>query len=502
MATAATVACALGAERQGARAEAEAEQLHAEAALLLALLNRQDGWGTRRMPKHQHARLLDVAVRLGVDARAREPVHVSLTLRPRENEHDGEEERFGALQRPLPPPGLQRHDASPYRSHLLQRYQTKLQRDAASHFLRLSQRSLRERRMQLAGRVWARLLAARAWRELSRDATIRALWQKGLPPAARGAVWPLAIGNALNITGALYEVVKQRAWEVLEAHGTPPPAPATSPLSARSPNRDALPTPALPPPASPYALAGDSPPSWLRGREASIRLLLIDAPRTHLGEGRSLFAAGAPLHEALLSVLGAYAFYRPDVGYVQGMSYLAGMLLLYCRDEATAFLSLANLLNRAPYPALLRMESSLLGRKLELFERALNEQLPVLAAHLSELGCTPDLYLVDWLFTLFAKSHSLEVAGRVWDCFLLEGEAFVLRTALATLRLLSDEILACGELGAVLRILKRSTRSLSEQELFDMVQATPISASVAQMAELASVEYFTPRVVGAASPFS
>ena len=106
------------------------------------------------------------------------------------------------------------------------------------------------------------------------------------------------------------------------------------------------------------------------------------------------------------------------------------------------------------------------------------------------------------LFTLFAKSHSLEVAGRVWDCFLLEGEAFVLRTALATLRLLSDEILACGELGAVLRILKRSTRSLSEQELFDMVQATPISASVAQMAELASVEYFTPRVVGAASPFS
>ncbi|XRB21580.1 TBC1 domain family protein [Pseudoscourfieldia marina] len=415
-----------------------------------------------------------------------------------------------------------------YRSSLVLRYQTKLNRDAARHFMRVSQRNLRERRMELAGRVWARLLFARPFRELAADATVRALWRKGLPPAARGAVWPLAVGNALNITGTLYEVVKQRAWEVLQEHGTPLPASATSPRDVRSVSAVSCPSPgdtardaaaavaataasdgsdeyrSPPPPSSSHRRPTDSTPSpppspsqgWLRGRESSIKLLLIDAPRTHLGPGRSLFAVGAPLHESLLSVLGAYAFYRPDVGYVQGMSYLAGMLLLYCRDEATAFLCLANLLNRAPYPALLRMESSLLSRKLELFERALNEQLPALASHLSELGCAPDLYLIEWLFTLFAKSHNLEVAGRVWDCFLLEGESFLLRTAIATLRLLSDEILACGELGAVLRILKRSTRALSEQELFDMVQATPISQSVAKMAELASVEYFTPRVVG------
>lgn len=34
-------------------------------------------------------------------------------------------------------------------------------------------------------------------------------------------------------------------------------------------------------------------------------------------------------HESLLKILKAFAMYRPDIGYVQGMSYLAGLVLLY-----------------------------------------------------------------------------------------------------------------------------------------------------------------------------
>jgi hypothetical protein len=35
------------------------------------------------------------------------------------------------------------------------------------------------------------------------------------------------------------------------------------------------------------------------------------------------------MNEQLRSVLDTYCFFRPDVGYVQGMSYLAGNFLLY-----------------------------------------------------------------------------------------------------------------------------------------------------------------------------
>jgi hypothetical protein len=49
---------------------------------------------------------------------------------------------------------------------------------------------------------------------------------------------------------------------------------------------------------------------------------------------------------ALEHVLQAYAMFRPDVGYVQGMSYIVGMLLLYMETELEAFQCLANLLGR------------------------------------------------------------------------------------------------------------------------------------------------------------
>lgn len=44
-------------------------------------------------------------------------------------------------------------------------------------------------------------------------------------------------------------------------------------------------------------------------------------------------------------LLGAYVCYRPDVGYVQGMSFIAAVLILNL-EAADAFVCFANLLNR------------------------------------------------------------------------------------------------------------------------------------------------------------
>ena len=43
--------------------------------------------------------------------------------------------------------------------------------------------------------------------------------------------------------------------------------------------------------------------------------------------------------------MGAYVCYRPDLGYVQGMSFIAAILLLNL-EEAEAFIVFANLVNR------------------------------------------------------------------------------------------------------------------------------------------------------------
>ena len=40
--------------------------------------------------------------------------------------------------------------------------------------------------------------------------------------------------------------------------------------------------------------------------------------------------------------------YRPDIGYVQGMSYIAAIVLLYIQDEYKAFMNFANLMLKYP----------------------------------------------------------------------------------------------------------------------------------------------------------
>lgn len=62
------------------------------------------------------------------------------------------------------------------------------------------------------------------------------------------------------------------------------------------------------------------------GRENTVKMIENDLHRTF--PALKFFNGESLLKIQLRNVLEAYTFFRPDLGYVQGMSYLAGMLLL------------------------------------------------------------------------------------------------------------------------------------------------------------------------------
>ena len=105
---------------------------------------------------------------------------------------------------------------------------------------------------------------------------------------------------------------------------------------------------------------------------------------------------GGPYNQTLHDVLGAYACYRPDVGYVQGMSFLAAVLLLNM-DACDAFVAMTNLLNRPSYLAFFRVDHELMQPYFNAFTCLLHETLPHLSAHFTLLEFTPEFYLIEWL---------------------------------------------------------------------------------------------------------
>ncbi|XP_076835293.1 TBC1 domain family member 12 isoform X2 [Brachyhypopomus gauderio] len=243
------------------------------------------------------------------------------------------------------------------------------------------------------------------WESMRNTRRVRDLWWQGLPPSVRGRVWSLAIGNELNITPELYEIFLSRAKERWRSFNE------TSSLDC-----------------------GAS----LADRESSLDLIKLDIFRTF--PSLYIFQKGGPYHDLLHSVLGAYTCYRPDVGYVQGMSFIAAVLILNL-EEPDAFITFANLLNKPCQMAFFRVDHDLMLKYFAAFEVFFEENLPKLFQHFQTNSLTPDFYLIDWIFTLYSKSLPLDVACRVWDLFCRDGEEALFRTGLGILRLYQDVLL-------------------------------------------------------------
>lgn len=67
--------------------------------------------------------------------------------------------------------------------------------------------------------------------------------------------------------------------------------------------------------------------------------------------------------------------------------------------------------------------------------------MPNLFNHFRELNVTSEMFMLDWVLTLFAKSLPIDIASRIWDLYILEGEHALFRCALGILRTLQPSIM-------------------------------------------------------------
>ncbi|KAJ4303362.1 hypothetical protein N0V90_002255 [Kalmusia sp. IMI 367209] len=146
----------------------------------------------------------------------------------------------------------------------------------------------------------------------------------------------------------------------------------------------------------------------------------VDVPRTinrHI-MFRRRYRGGQRL---LFRVLHAMSLYLPDTGYVQGMAALAATLLCYF-EEDRAFVMLVRLWMLRGLERLYESGFAGLMEALEDFEKNWLRNGDV-AKKLEELGITSTAYGTRWYLTLFNYSLPFPAQLRVWDVFMLLGDA-------------------------------------------------------------------------------
>ncbi|XP_054914495.1 TBC1 domain family member 14 isoform X2 [Poeciliopsis prolifica] len=307
-------------------------------------------------------------------------------------------------------------------------------KEAQKRKKQLEDRCKLEESIGTAAQIWNQEILPN-WSTMCTSRRVRDLWWQGIPPSVRGKVWSLAVGNELNITHELYNICLARAKEKWRSTAVP-----------STDTEDVL----------------DS-----SDRESSLELIKLDISRTF--PQLCIFQQGGPYYDVLHSILGAYTCYRPDVGYVQGMSFIAAVLILNL-DTADAFIAFANLLNKPCQMAFFRVDHSLMLTYFAAFEVFFEENLPKLFAHFKKNSLTPDIYLIDWIFTLYSKSLPLDLACRVWDVFCRDSEEFLFRTALGVLRLYQD-VLTSMDFIHMAQFLTRLPDLIPPEQLFQHIAA-------------------------------
>ncbi|ESN96049.1 hypothetical protein HELRODRAFT_146853, partial [Helobdella robusta] len=100
--------------------------------------------------------------------------------------------------------------------------------------------------------------------------------------------------------------------------------------------------------------------------------------------------------------------------------------------------------------------------------------LPKLYKHFTDQKLTADLYIIDWIFSIYSRCLNLDLASRVWDVFFRDGEQFLFRTALGILKLFQSELLDMDFIAMAQFLSRPPEAKVGQVELFRSIEGIAV----------------------------
>ncbi|KAJ7404782.1 hypothetical protein WISP_143454 [Willisornis vidua] len=174
----------------------------------------------------------------------------------------------------------------------------------------------------------------------------------------------------------------------------------------------------------------------------------------HLGAGQL----------SLFNLLKAYSLLDKEVGYCQGISFVAGVLLLHMSEEQ-AFEMLKFLMYDLGFRKQYRPDMMSLQIQMYQLSRLLHDYHRDLYNHLEENEISPSLYAAPWFLTLFASQFPLGFVARVFDIIFLQGTEVIFKVALSLLSSQETSIMGCESFENIVDFLKTTIPDMTQPQM-------------------------------------
>lgn len=173
-------------------------------------------------------------------------------------------------------------------------------------------------------------------------------------------------------------------------------------------------------------------------------------------EGKFLHAESI---ESLERILCAISFIRPEIGYCQGMNFVAGGLIQLLDDEELAFWIFLQFLDDSEMNSLYFENMPDYSIRIYQLNYYLKKYLTPLYNHFRKHQINPDLILSKWILTIFSSYLPFDTLGKVWDIFILDKWKSILIFSLVFLKQLQDKFLKM-DLQKISKFIRENCRKL------------------------------------------
>lgn len=166
-------------------------------------------------------------------------------------------------------------------------------------------------------------------------------------------------------------------------------------------------------------------------------IIQIDVPRTF----PELKIFDEEVQQQLSRILVAYSNYQPEVGYCQGMNFVAGLLLLVSGfNELETYVSFVGLMCEFGLADFYMPSFPLIQKYIQAFDKLTKNMWPGLHVHLKKEEISVAVFLHQWLLTMFVVILPLRTVVTLWDYILFNKLSSVMAVSLGLLHLLTPQM--------------------------------------------------------------
>ena len=153
------------------------------------------------------------------------------------------------------------------------------------------------------------------------------------------------------------------------------------------------------------------------------------------------FQYGKENYNKLYHILSAYSNYNKNIGYTQGLNFLAAHCMYIYKNEIEAFVFLDGLITKFKLENLFGIKNNELNKKLKEIEYIVNKWCPEVNKHLQKIFLNYDFFTCKWMITLFSNNINLKYLFQLWDYMIIFGWKFFKCFIIAVIKFNEKKIL-------------------------------------------------------------